>query len=838
MRWLVAVWIALVACGPTAQHAAGSSPIGIAIAPAAPMLVVGMTAQLTATASFDDGSTEDVTARATWSSSATGVATIGASGSLTAVSAGTATITAELEGTAGTAALVVTASPLTAIAVSPAVPTLPLGTHQQLAATATFGDGTTADVTAMAMWTTDRPQIATVSAAGVLSADAVGAATVTAMLGSVSGTAMVGVTAAALVSIGIGAASAIVPQGFAEQLAATGTFTDGTMQDMTADVMWSSSNGSAATISDGGMVTAVAAGMPTISAVNGTITGTMRITVDTATLQAIAIAPTTPAVARGTTRQLTATGMFSDAVSLDLTSQVTWGSSNPALATVSSAGVASAVAVGAPMITATRGAVVGSTNVIVTSAALDSITVTPANESLAKGLTQQYAATGNLADSTTTNLTPFVTWTSSDTTIAPITAAGIATGLAAGGPVTITAHLGAVTGTTMLTVTPPTIASVTVAPANPAIDPEATQAFTATATLTDATTEDITQTATWTSSTPAVATMVGNVATGVAPGSTTITAKDGTSSGETTLTINGLALTAITPGDATTGVASLSPIVLTFNQPPSPITITATSSSTCTGSVLLSANNFASCVPLGTATFDGTGKVATLRPVSRLSPSTTYRVRVLSSVATAGGSSLAGNVTQPTGFTTNAGMCAETVVISQVYGGGGNTGATYDQDFVELHNVTSSAVSIGGWTVQYQGTGSGWSTTTLPAGASIPAGDYYLVGMLLNAGVGAALPTPDATGSTNVANVAGKVVLSTSSATVTATCPTVGGSIVDVVFYGSSACSPSAPTLNSQSSAMRGDDGCSDTGDSATDFSTVAVEPRNSATAELTCGCD
>ena len=839
MRWLVAVWIALVACGPTEHAVVEPSPTGISITPTAPLLVVGMTAQLTATASFADGSTQDITARVDWSSSAAGVATVSASGSVTGVAAGTAAITAELDGATGTVTIDVTASPLTAIAVTPAIPTLPLGTHQQLAATATFGDGSTADVTAMAMWTTDRPQIATVSAGGLVAADAVGAATITATLGPVTGTAMVGVTAAALVSIDIAALSATVPQGYAEQLAATGTFTDGSMQDITADVTWSSSNTGMATISGAGMVAAVAAGSPTITAVNGTITGAMRITIDTAALQAIAIAPTTPAVARGTTQQLAAMGTFSDAVTLDLTSQVTWASSNTALATISSAGLASAIAVGTPMITATRGAVVGSTTLVVTSAALQSITVTPANENLAKGLTQQYTATGNLADSTTTNLTALVTWSSSDTTIAQITAAGIATALAAGGPVTITARLGALAGTTMLTATPPAIASITVAPANPAIDPGATQAFTASATLTDATTEDVTQTATWTSSATGVATMAGNVATGVSPGPSTITATVGAVHGATTLTINGLALLAITPGDATTGVASLTPIVLTFNQPPSPLTITATSSSTCSGSVQLSANNFASCLALGTATFDGTGKVATLRPVSRLSPSTTYRVRVLSTVATAGGSALAGTVTQPTGFTTNAGVCAETVVISQIYGGGGNTGATYDEDFVELHNVTSSAVAISGWTVQYEaGAGSTWMVTNLPAGASIPAGGYYLVGMFLEAGVGAALPTPDATGTTNLSINAGKVVLSSTPATMTATCPAIGGAVVDVVFYGSGACTPSAPTLNSQSSAMRGGGGCTDTGNVATDLSTEPVLPGNSTSTALTCGCD
>ena len=235
-------------------------------------------------------------------------------------------------------------------------------------------------------------------------------------------------------------------------------------------------------------------------------------------------------------------------------------------------------------------------------------------------------------------------------------------------------------------------------------------------------------------------------------------------------------------------------------------------------------------MPLGEATFDSTGNIATLQPTSRLAASTTYRVRVLASVATAGGSALAATVTQPTGFTTNSGTCGETVVISQAYGGGGNTGATTAQDFVELHNVTSTSISIANWSVQYApATSSSWLVTSLPASASIPAGGYYLVGMFDDTGVGAALPAPDDTVTTNLSALAGKVVLSSSAATLSAACPAIGGAVVDAVFYGSGTCTPAAPEASSTTSATRGDDGCTDTGDSATDFASEPVEIRAAA---------
>src|SRR5277367_1652287 len=141
MRWL-AMMIVLAACGPTAEHGdAGHPPTAIMIAPAMPLLAVGMTAHLTATATYADGSTDDVTTRVIWSSSATSVAIVDTSGLLSAAGAGTATITAALDSVTGSMPVDITAAALTAITVNPAVPTLPLGTHQQLAAMATFADG-------------------------------------------------------------------------------------------------------------------------------------------------------------------------------------------------------------------------------------------------------------------------------------------------------------------------------------------------------------------------------------------------------------------------------------------------------------------------------------------------------------------------------------------------------------------------------------------------------------------------------------------------------------------------------------------------------------------------
>ena len=98
------------------------------------------------------------------------------------------------------------------------------------------------------------------------------------------------------------------------------------------------------------------------------------------------------------------------------------------------------------------------------------------------------------------------------------------------------------------------------------------------------------------------------------------------------------------------------------------------------------------------------------------------------------------------------------MVVSQVYGGGGNSGATYANDFVELFNRGATAVDLGAWSIQYaSATGTTWQVT--PLSGTVQPGKYFLVQLASAAAVGAALPTPDATGTTNLANSGGKVAV-------------------------------------------------------------------------------
>ncbi|HEV2593413.1 MAG TPA: lamin tail domain-containing protein, partial [Gaiellaceae bacterium] len=124
------------------------------------------------------------------------------------------------------------------------------------------------------------------------------------------------------------------------------------------------------------------------------------------------------------------------------------------------------------------------------------------------------------------------------------------------------------------------------------------------------------------------------------------------------------------------------------------------------------------------------------------------------------------------------------IVISQVYAGGGNTGATYANDFVELLNTNATAVSLDGWSLQYASAAStSWSVTALSG--TVQPGRYFLVGLASSGAIGAALPAADDTGTTNMAVSGGKVALvhDTSPLACGATAGSCAGD-ADLVGYG------------------------------------------------------
>jgi 6-phosphogluconolactonase (cycloisomerase 2 family)/uncharacterized protein YjdB len=252
-----------------------------------------------------------------------------------------------------------------------------------------------------------------------------------------------------LMTIAVTPAAASIKPGATQQFKATGTYSGGSTSDLTSQVAWSSGTASVATIgSTSGLATAVASGSSVITATLTGVTGTANLTV--ISLSSIAITPNPASVAVGSTQQLTATGTYSDASTADISSQVTWNSMTPAVATISSTGLATGVTLGTSNITATLGTIQSPVDVLSVTPPLLSITVNPPNPTIAAGGTVFFTATGTFLGGGTAPL-PNVTWTSGTSATATILANGIAVSQAAGSS-TITATLNGIHGTTLLTV--------------------------------------------------------------------------------------------------------------------------------------------------------------------------------------------------------------------------------------------------------------------------------------------------------------------------------------------------------------------------------------------------
>jgi len=175
------------------------------------------------------------------------------------------------------------------------------------------------------------------------------------------------------------------------------------------------------------------------------------------------------------------------------------------------------------------------------------------------------------------------------------------------------------------------------------------------------------------------------------------------------------------------------------------------------------------------------------------------------------------------------------VVISQVYGGGGNSGATYTNDFIEVFNPTPTATSVAGYSVQYaSSTGSTWQVTNLP-NVTLQPGQYLLVQESQGAGGTTPLPTPDASGNIAMSATAGKIALVSATTALSGTCPTTN--VVDLVGFGTAAnCSETAPTatLANTTAALR-TNACTDSDNNSTDFSVGTPNPRNTSSTFLAC---
>ena len=376
MRWLFALCllfnVILSGCGAdsTATKDNNFAPLSqIIISSENPFIANKTINKFTAEGNFSNLFTRDISAEVIWASSEPGIATIDSNGLATATGPGTTQITATLNGESDYFFLTVTNATLSRIEINPVAPTIPKGLSQQFEAKGTFSDASEQVMTHSVTWSSVDTEIATIDQNGLASALLEGTTNITAAFDGVTKTTQLTVAAAALTAIKVTPALSEVPQRVNVKYIASGTFSDGSINDVTSQVNWTSSDDSIATISASGIAIGSSAGTVTIKASSGAISSSAALTVTEAFLVQINLTPASPTVAVGETLQLMATGVFDNNATVNITSNVIWSSTESTVATVSNVagteGLVTGGSIGSTTVNVTSGAITGSLPVTV-----------------------------------------------------------------------------------------------------------------------------------------------------------------------------------------------------------------------------------------------------------------------------------------------------------------------------------------------------------------------------------------------------------------------------------------------------------------------------------------
>ena len=365
--------------------------------------------------------------------------------------------------TSGTPAAVT----ITSVAITPAAVSVAIGQIANLTAISTYSDASTADITNQATWAIANPAVATINInTGVVTGVALGSTTVTASINGSIISPSIPVTVAAT---GISGIITITPSSASEAkgIPVTFTATDNTGGNVSGSVAWASSNSAVATVNASGIASTRSQGSTYITAsANGSTSNSALLTVTPPVLTAISITPSPASVPIGLPTQLSAIGLFTDGLQIDITSQVTWAVADPTVASVNNGLVTGLLLGSSTTITASFLGLVTSpaATVTVSAAALTGISITPPAASTPIGTPFTFTATGTYSDGSTGNVSGSVTWLSSNGAVATVNASGIATPLVVG-TTNIMAWTGSiVSNTVVLTVNP-----VPVIPSGPAV---------------------------------------------------------------------------------------------------------------------------------------------------------------------------------------------------------------------------------------------------------------------------------------------------------------------------------------------------------------------------------
>jgi trimeric autotransporter adhesin len=479
------------------------------------ILPLGATVQATATAVLQSGAQQDVTASATWSTSNARVAQVsndaGVQGQVLALATGEVDVDAILDATSGSAHLVVTDAQLISLVVTVDRPVVAARTDVVCTAMGFFTDGTHADLTSLATWTSSQPAVVSVSNTpgnvGALVAVAPGTSQLSASYQQLTGSADVSVTDATLSALFISPLVPWVSTNTSAALVATGLFSDGTAQPMTGSVQWTVDDPSLAFFlpSVAGVVQGFAAGTTVAEAQTSAFDAQVPLLVSGASLAVLEVSPALPdSIGIGGATAFTAWGTFSDQGVLELTGQASWSATNPeVLAVPPNSGVALALDAGTADVDVAFNSLVASATQSVDPAAPVALLVWPPTSSLTVGLPYTLAAERVLADGSVDDVTQLAGWNS--TCPAQVQ---VATGVRGGAvfarsakACTTGAKLNGLYGSASLVAVSRAVQRLEVSPSQLAIGPGGWGALTATAIFFDGSELDVTALSGWTSDT-------------------------------------------------------------------------------------------------------------------------------------------------------------------------------------------------------------------------------------------------------------------------------------------------------------------------------------------------
>lgn len=384
--------------------------------------------EITVTALYDNGQTTDVTSLSTFTTDDRAVASV-SGGMVSAVAAGSTNLNIDYNGHTATAAITISSAVITSIQVSPIVGSKVKGATQQFFATATLDNGQTLDITSSASWSSSNTSVLSIASSGLANLNNSAVATVTATYAGLSSDVSFTVTNKTISSLALTLGATSISTSVTTSASVVANYSDGSSEDVTDSVTFSSSDMSVATISNAqstmGQINPVVIGTTTISATLSGVSTAETLTVTGASLVSIAVETNNSLLSSGVNAYFRAIGSYDDASVVDITSSVTWSLSTGAHGSILNSSQDKGLFINtfsggsttALTITATLGATNGSLEILLAPATITSITVNPQSAIMNTAQNTDLRALAHFSDGASMDITDVVTWSSADTSI-------------------------------------------------------------------------------------------------------------------------------------------------------------------------------------------------------------------------------------------------------------------------------------------------------------------------------------------------------------------------------------------------------------------------------------